>query len=111
MNIDVAGMVSAKAKSSDTIRALQISGNNPVRRDDIAERERLRSASRDFEAIFIKQMLNSMRKTVTKSGLLGGGFAETVYEDMLFDEYAKKMAATSKMGIAEMLYKQLSSYV
>ena len=61
----------------------------------------------EFEAIFIKQMLNSMRKTVEKSGLLDGGMAEEVFEDMLYDEYAKKMAATANFGLAAMIYGQL----
>jgi Rod binding domain-containing protein len=61
----------------------------------------------EFEAIFIKQMLNSMRKTVEKSGLLDGGLAEDFFEDMLYDEYAKKMASTANFGLAAMIYGQL----
>ncbi len=61
----------------------------------------------EFEAIFIKQMLNSMRKTVEKTGLLDGGLAEDFFEDMLYDEYAKKMAATANFGLASMIYSQL----
>jgi flagellar protein FlgJ len=61
----------------------------------------------EFEAIFIKQMLNSMRKTVEKTGLLDGGLAEDFFEDMLYDEYAKKMAATANFGLAAMIYSQL----
>jgi flagellar protein FlgJ len=61
----------------------------------------------EFEAIFIKQMLNSMRKTVEKSGLLDGGMAEDFFEDMLYDEYAKKMAETANLGLAAMIYGQL----
>lgn len=62
----------------------------------------------DFEAIFIKQMLNVMRKTVHKSGFLEGGFAEEVFEDLLFDEYSKKMAENARFGFADLLYSQLS---
>jgi Rod binding domain-containing protein len=61
----------------------------------------------EFEAIFIKQMLNSMRKTVEKSGMLDGGMAEEIFEDMLYDEYAKKMASTANFGLAAMIYGQL----
>jgi len=61
----------------------------------------------DFESIFIKQMLNSMRKTVEKTGLLDGGMAEEIFEDMLYDEYAMKMARTADFGLAAMVYGQL----
>ena len=39
-------------------------------------------------------MLDVMRKTVHKENdLLDGGLAQDVFEGMLYDEYAKKMAA------------------
>jgi flagellar protein FlgJ len=62
----------------------------------------------DFEAIFIKQMLNVMRKTVQKEGLLDGGLSEDIFEDMLYDEYAKKMAQTAQFGLAETMYLQIN---
>ena len=70
----------------------------------------LYKASEDFEALFIKQMLDVMRKTIHKENdLLGGGLGQDVYEDMLYNEYAKKMAATAQFGLAEMIYRQVSS--
>ena len=69
---------------------------------------KLFQACQDFEAIFMKQMLNVMRKTVNKGELLNGGFAEEVFEDMLYDEYAKKMVKNSQFGLSEMLYRELS---
>ncbi|MCK5674936.1 MAG: rod-binding protein [Spirochaetales bacterium] len=71
--------------------------------------EKVKQACSDFEAIFIKQMLDSMRKTVDKTSLLGGGMAEDIFEDMIYDEYAKKMSKTGDFGIKDMLYKQLSA--
>ncbi len=70
---------------------------------------RLKEACSDFEAIFIKQMLDSMRKTVSKSGLMGGGMAEDIFEDMLYEKYAEKMSKTGNFGIKDILYKQLKS--
>ena len=70
--------------------------------------EKLKKASGDFEAIFIKQMLDSMRKTINKTSLLGGGMAEDIFEDMLYDKYAEKMSKTANFGLKEMLYRQLN---
>ena len=72
------------------------------------DHEKLLQACRDFEALFVKQMLNAMRKTVNKSGLIDGGMAEEIFEDMLYDEYAKKMTKTAGVGLAETLYRELS---
>ena len=68
---------------------------------------KLYKVCQDFESIFIKQMLNVMRKTVHKTGLVDGGLAEEIFEDMLYDEYALKMAQSSQFGISDMLYKEL----
>ena len=72
------------------------------------EHRKLYEACLDFEALFIKQMLNAMRKTVDKTHLIDGGMAEEIFEDMLYDEYAKKMARTAQFGLADMLYRDLS---
>ncbi len=73
------------------------------------EEQKLIDATIDFETLFIKQMLNSMRKTVSKSGLLDGGQGQEIFEDMLYDEYSKKIAQTARLGISEMMYRQLST--
>ena len=69
----------------------------------------LYQACQDFEALFIKQMLAAMRKTVSRSGLLDGGIAQEVFEDFLYDEYAKSMARTAGFGLADTVYLHLTS--
>jgi flagellar protein FlgJ len=70
----------------------------------------LYKACLDFESIFIKQMLDVMRKTVNKQDdLMGNGMGQGVFEDMLYDEYAKKMAQTAQFGLAETIYRQVES--
>ncbi|MCX7025051.1 MAG: rod-binding protein [Spirochaetes bacterium] len=63
----------------------------------------------DFEAIFIKMMLKQMKATVDKAGLVSGGYAEEIFDDMLTDEYAGSMSKNAKFGLSESLYRQLSS--
>jgi flagellar protein FlgJ len=75
----------------------------------IDKTSKLYKVSQEFEAIFIKQMLNVMRKSVAKTGLLDGGMAEEFFEDMLYDEYAEKMAKSGSFGIADMIYRQLNT--
>ena len=62
----------------------------------------------EFESIFAKMMLKEMRKTVEKSGLVDGGWAEDIFQDMLDDEYSKTMAKTASFGLADQLYRQLA---
>ncbi|WP_108928292.1 rod-binding protein [Leptospira johnsonii] len=72
-------------------------------------RKKLYDASVEFESIFVKMMLKEMKSTVHKSGLIDGGYAEEIFEDMLYDEYSKNLSANSSLGLAEQIYQSLSS--
>lgn len=71
--------------------------------------QKLMEACREFESLFVKQMLNSMKKTVPESDLMSGGMGEDIFEDMLYDKYAQSISRTADLGIARMLYSELSS--
>jgi flagellar protein FlgJ len=60
-----------------------------------------------LEGFLIKNMLGGMRKTVMKSNLINTGFAGEVYEDMLWEEYAKAYAEKADFGLAELAYMEL----
>jgi len=64
----------------------------------------------ELETFLVKNLLTSMRNTVQKSGLIDEGFAGKIYEDMLYDEYAKDLAKNANFGLAEMAYRQLSGF-
>ena len=82
-----------------------------VANDKEFQKKRLREVSEDFESLMINQMLKEMRKTVNKSGLVDGGMAEEIFEDMLYDEYAKEFSKTKTFGLAEIIYNQIEKYV
>lgn len=62
----------------------------------------------DMESLFIGNMLKSMRKTILESGFFGKSIAKDIFQDMLYDEYAKSMARTGQLGLAQQIYNQLS---
>ena len=68
-------------------------------------RKKLFQASGEFESIFVKMMLKEMKKTVDKNSLIHGGYAEEIFEDMLYDEYSKKISQNQSLGLAETIYK------
>lgn len=78
----------------------------PVAADHVDKK--LLAACQGFEAIFVNQMLTAMRNTVPKSGLLKQGIAHNIYEDMLYQQYADKIAKSASLGLARLLYNQLS---
>ena len=62
----------------------------------------------ELETFLVKNLIKSMRSTVTKSKLIDTGFAGEMYEDMLYDEYAKDFSRNANFGFAEMAYKELA---
>ena len=71
--------------------------------------KRLMDACVEMESLFVAKMLKEMRKTVHKGEMLHGGFAEEIFEDMLYDEYALSLSKNSSIGLAKMVYDQLSA--
>lgn len=72
-------------------------------------REGLRSATEEFEAIFLYQMISAMRQTVGDGGLIEKSNAEEIFEGMLDEEWSRKLAGRhGSRGLAEVLYQQLS---
>ena len=69
---------------------------------------KLRDACEGFESIFIQRMWEQMRKNVPKEGYLHSKDEET-YQSMFDVELSKKMASAGGIGLAEVLYQQLSS--
>ena len=68
--------------------------------------EELMSVSRQFESIFIHQLLKSMRSTVQKSGLFDS-HATRMYESMHDQELASLITETRSIGLAGIIYKDL----
>lgn len=65
----------------------------------------------EMESLFVGKMLKEMRNSVPKNEWLHGGFAEDIFQDMLYDEYAMKLSKNSKLGIGSLLYDELSKKI
>ena len=70
--------------------------------------EKLFQLCLELETFLVKNLLSSMRNTVQKSNLIDQGFAGKIYEDMLYDEYAKDFTRNAGFGLAEQAYLQLT---
>ena len=75
--------------------------------DTTTKQEKLRESCEGFEAIFLQKMWEQMRKTVPKEGFLHSKDEET-YQSLFDVELCKKMAGAGGIGLADMLYIQLS---
>ena len=85
----------------DEVKRFAVSGNAVKPGRD------LKSTSKDFESILVFKMLESMRSSIPKTGLLKSHSMET-YQSMLDQEMANEMAKGKGVGLADMIFKQVS---
>lgn len=87
-SIDFAGMASLRGQAQQ--------------KTDKATRE----TATQFEALFIHEMLKSMRQTIDKSDL-NGSDAEDTFQEMYDRELSQQLAKRNTLGVADMLVKHL----
>lgn len=92
-------------KSVNLIRPTEKIDEKKLNKDE----KSLKSATEEFESIFIKMLLDAQDKTVDReNSMFYGGNSEDIYRSMLNSERAKDMSKTGEFGLAKMMYEQLS---
>jgi Rod binding domain-containing protein len=67
-------MMEKNLKTADTV-------TDPI----VDKKSKLYEQCEALEVFLLKNMINGMRKTITKTNLVDTGFAGQMYEDMLYD--------------------------
>lgn len=65
---------------------------------------------REFEAMFLSQMLQPMFETVETNAMFGGGPGEDAFKGLLVDEYGKMIAKSGGVGIADQVKRQILEF-
>lgn len=73
---------------------------------NIPEREKLQAASRAFEAVLLRQILESAQKTVIASEFSKESSSSSVYRDMITNQLADSIAKSGQFGLARSLDAQ-----
>jgi len=102
------------ARSPTSTKIISNSANAPLAdapsAKPVDKTDKLYQLCLELETYIVKNLINGMRNTVQKSGLVDDSFAGKMYEDMLYDEYAKDFTKNANFGLAEQAYRQLSLY-
>ena len=77
--------------------------NNPR----LTEEQKVAEASRQFESILLKQILESSQKTVIKSKLNQDSTASSIYHDMVTSQLADSISKSGKFGLTKTFEQQL----
>ncbi|HFE37271.1 MAG TPA: flagellar assembly peptidoglycan hydrolase FlgJ [Gammaproteobacteria bacterium] len=84
--------------------------NRLKRQSNSNSKEGLKAVAAEFESIFVKMMLKSMRDASFGNPLFDSDSAKA-YRDMYDDQLALDMSKQGGIGLAEMMVKQLEKYV
>lgn len=94
--------IAAARDAADTKKVQQarsFTTNDPAVADKVAK---------DFEAMFLQQMLQPMFSGLkTSEGTFGGGHGEDAFSAMMVDEYGKIIAQRGGIGVADMVRREI----
>jgi Rod binding domain-containing protein len=72
--------------------------------------DQLRKSTQDLEAVFMKDLISAMRKSVPKTEV-GTGFGSEIYEDMFDQALAQSSSKSGAMGIGKLIFERMSPAV
>lgn len=77
------------------------------------EKAELMDKCQEFESLFVKMLLDTMRKSINRTKSESGSLEQgkDIYEEMLYGEYAKEISRTGSLGVGAMIYRQLTTPV
>ena len=67
----------------------------------------LETIAKDFESIFVFQMLDAMYAGLPTDGAFGGGQGEQMFRSLMNEEIAKSISASGGFGIAQAVHREL----
>lgn len=103
-----AEMPDTSVNAADKARLLQRAAPKGGAELTEKQRQQAKKVSQDFEALFVGMMMKSMRATVAKDALTGGGHGDDVYRSMLDQEYANaSVKQGGGLGIAKIIEKDI----
>ena len=69
--------------------------------------EAIEKTAKEFEAVFLSQMMSHMFEGLEADSMFGGGQAEKIYQGMMVNEYAQDLANNGGVGIADEVAKYM----
>ena len=69
-----------------------------------------RAVAEEFESFFLSQMVSAMFANVGEENPFGGGAGDKAFAGLLHEEYAKVMAQSGGLGLADRLTSEILRY-
>ncbi|HWY31760.1 MAG TPA: rod-binding protein [Candidatus Acidoferrum sp.] len=94
---------SAAPTDLSSIRVEDLAGNK-----NLTEQQKIGEASRQFEAIMLRQILSEAQKPVITSEFTDNSTAAGIYQDFTTNALADSMSKAGTLGLAKVFEQQLS---
>lgn len=101
------GGLQAASASKAATDAVTAAGTQTAGTRAEARHAAARKAADSFETMFISQLLQNIPSGSDPNGPFGGGEAEEMYQGMMNDEYANKIAKSGGIGLSDSIYRQI----
>ncbi|HEX4343232.1 MAG TPA: rod-binding protein [Verrucomicrobiae bacterium] len=88
--------------NASDIQPERLAGNT-----ELSQSDKIAEASRQFESILLKQILDSSQKTVIKSKYSDDSASSSIYHDMVTNHLADSISKSGGLGIAKTFEQQL----
>lgn len=72
-----------------------------------AEAGKVKATAKEFEAVFVSEMLSHMFEGIEVDKEFGGGAGETMFRSMMVQEYGKQMTKGGGLGISDQIQKMM----
>ncbi len=97
------------ASVSSQINAFDVQGLHQLSRQSLSQNAALKQAAEQFEAIFVRQLLGSMRKVndLFKQDSIFDSQTTDFYQNMWDDQISSNLSGGSSGGISDLLVQQL----
>lgn len=97
----------AEHKAASASQAQHVVNEAAVSKRD----KELKDACKGFEAMFLSMMYKEMRATVPENTLFGESNGQKIFMDMRDSELMKNVAESGGLGLADLMYRQLSPQI
>jgi peptidoglycan hydrolase FlgJ len=88
--------------------AIEVAPERLAGNSTLTESEKITEASRQFEAILLRQILEETQKTVISSKFSDNSTAGGIYRDMVTNQLADSISKSGSFGLAGIFERQLT---
>lgn len=95
------------ALPSNQVSAAEVAPESLAGNQSLSEHQKIAEASRQFEAMLLRQILSETQKPVIQSEFSDNSTAAGIYQDLATNQMADSMSKSGAFGFAQVFERQL----